>query len=89
MRIEVRLPGDMDSDARGRLLEREREHGFELKRRGTILRIWRIPGRLANVGIWDAEDATVLHDAIASLPVFPWIDADVVPLAMHHLEAGD
>ncbi len=88
MRIEVRLPGDMDPDARQRLLERERERGVELKHQGTIVRIWRIPGRLANVGIWDARDATVLHEAIASLPVFPWIDAEVVPLAVHHLEAG-
>ena len=88
MRIEVHLPGDMDPDARERLLERERQRGVELKRQGTIVRIWRIPGRRANVGIWDAKDATGLHEAIASLPVFPWIDAEVVPLAVHHLEAG-
>jgi muconolactone D-isomerase len=89
VRIDVHLPGDMDPDVRERLLERERERGFELKRQGTIVRIWRIPGRLANVGIWEADDATVLHEAIASLPVFPWIDAEVIPLAVHHLEAGD
>ena len=52
------------------------------------MRIWRIPGRLANVGVWSAPDATALHDALTSLPVFPYMDARVTALATHHLEAG-
>jgi muconolactone delta-isomerase len=87
VRIQLSLPPDMDPAARTELLEQERARGFELKQEGMIVRIWRIPGRLANVGIWRAPDATALHEAIASLPVFPWIDADVVPLAVHYLEA--
>jgi muconolactone D-isomerase len=88
VRIQVSLPPDMDPAARTELLERERARGFELKQEGMIVRIWRIPGRLANVGIWQAPDATALHEAIASLPLFPWIDAEVVPLAVHYLEAA-
>jgi muconolactone D-isomerase len=87
VRIRVSLPPDLDAAAREELLERERLRGFELKRQGVILRIWRVPGRLANVGIWQAPDATALHEAITSLPLFPWIDAQVEPLAVHYLEA--
>jgi muconolactone D-isomerase len=50
--------------------------------------MWRIPGRTANVGIWKAKDATELHAAISSLPMFPYIDAHVTPLATHYLEAA-
>ncbi len=85
--IEVSLPPDMDPATREDLLALERVRGLELKSSGTIARIWRIPGRLANVGIWQAEDATVLHEAITSLPLFPWLDARVTPLALHHLES--
>jgi muconolactone D-isomerase len=49
--------------------------------------MWRVPGRVANVGIWQATDATELHEALASLPLFPYIDARVTPLAQHYLEA--
>jgi muconolactone D-isomerase len=86
VRIEVALPPDMAQTAREQLLARERARGLELKADGVIQRIWRIPGRTANVGIWSASDATELHDAIASLPLFPWIDAHVTPLARHPLE---
>jgi muconolactone D-isomerase len=36
--------------------------------------------------LWEAPDATVLHDALASLPMFPWMDATVEPLATHPQE---
>jgi muconolactone D-isomerase len=59
---------------------------MELRRSGVIRRIWRIPGRFANVGIWDAPDATALHQYVSSLPLFPWLDVQVTALALHHLE---
>jgi len=84
--IETSLPPDMEAEKRRELLERERQRGSELRERAAILRIWRIPGQLANVGIWSAEDATALHDSIASLPLFPWMRVQVTPLATHPLE---
>jgi muconolactone D-isomerase len=85
--IQISLPPDIDVDARSDLLERERERGLELRGSGTIVRIWRIPGQLANVGVWEAADATELHAALSSLPLFPWMRARVTPLATHHLES--
>jgi muconolactone D-isomerase len=38
------------------------------------------------VGLWEAEDATQLHDALSSLPAFPWMDATVEALAIHPQE---
>ena len=65
----------------------EQVRGRELMDEGVIRRIWRIPGRTANVGIWDAANPTALHEALSSLPMFPYIDAKVTPLATHPLEA--
>jgi muconolactone D-isomerase len=85
VQISVALASDMPGPERAALLERERRRGQELKDAGVIEEIWRIPGRLANVGVWRARSANELHDAITSLPVWPWTDVTVTPLADHHL----
>jgi muconolactone D-isomerase len=89
VQIEVSLPGDMPEQQRADLLAAERERGLELRRRGVIERIWRVPGGLRNVGIWQARDTTELHEAISALPLFPWLRAEVTALARHPLEASD
>lgn len=76
----------MDAGAKADLLDQEGRRGRELRESGTIVRIWRLPGQTANVGIWQAEDATDLHAAISSLPLFPWMSVQVTTLAAHYLE---
>lgn len=87
VQIQVNFPPEMSAERLADVLDREYRRGLELKQSGQIVRIWRIPGRRANVGIWQGADADEIHAAITSLPAFPWIDARVTPLAMHQLEA--
>ena len=87
VQIQVTLPPQLPESERARLADAEARRGRELRGAGTIVRIWRVPGRTANVGIWQAADATALHAALASLPMFPYLRADVTPLATHPLEA--
>lgn len=89
VQIDVNLPSTLVDAERAALLAAERDRGGELKRAGTIVRIWRIPGRLANVGVWSAADASALHEALCSLPVFAFTDVRVTPLAVHHLEVDE
>ena len=86
VRFEATPPPDMTADERDRLKGLERARAGELRAAGILKRLWRVPGRRGVVGLWEAENATVLHDAIASLPMFPWIDATVEPLATHPQE---
>jgi muconolactone D-isomerase len=85
----VWLPADMPDARKAELTAAERDYGAELRRRGAIQRIWRVPGATRNVGIWEARDATELHELISGLPLFPWVEAEVTALAQHPLEAGD
>jgi muconolactone D-isomerase len=88
VQIEVKLSPTMPKEERDSLLGRERARGLELKEAGLIQEIWRVPGRLANVGIWEAANPTALHEALASLPVWPWTEIVVTPLADHHLTSN-
>ncbi|HZV72251.1 MAG TPA: muconolactone Delta-isomerase family protein [Conexibacter sp.] len=86
--IQITLPPDMDGDGRASLLAAELARGQELVAAGAIVAIWRIPGGLRNVGVWEAADATELHELISSLPLFRWLSADVTALADHPLAAA-
>jgi len=81
--IEVRYPADGDRDELARLSAAETVRAKELAEAGTLRRLWRVPGRWANYGIWEAPDATSVDASLASLPMFPWLDIDVQPLAQH------
>jgi len=87
VRIDVELPADMTEPRRRELLEAEAERGRELLASGALRRIWRVPGRRANVSLYEAPDATELHALLTSLPLWPWMDIDVQALATHPLEA--
>lgn len=86
VRIDVHLPSELPDEARNDLAAAELARGRALQDAGSIVRIWRVPGRLANVAIWQAADASDLHDLLTSLPLFPWMDIDVEALALHPLE---
>jgi len=81
--IRVHYPPNGDATERDRLIAAEETRARELAEAGTLQRLWRIPGRWANWGLWEASDATALHAALSSLPFYPWLDIEVHPLGAH------
>jgi muconolactone D-isomerase len=81
--IAVNWPPDGDEQLKRSLVEREAKRASELVAEGIIVRLWRVPGRWANIGLWRAKDASDLHSAISTLPFFPWLDVTVEALASH------
>jgi len=88
VKIDVRLPPGTEPERRDQLVAAEAARARELAAAGSIFRLWRVPGRWTNVGIWRAADATALHEAISSLPLYPWLDVEVTPLAQHPNDPG-
>jgi muconolactone D-isomerase len=86
VRAENRLPVDTPAEERDRLRGAERTRAQELRADGVLQRLWRLPGRNAWLGLFECADATALHDALASLPLFPWLDITVDALATHPQE---
>jgi muconolactone D-isomerase len=70
------------------LVPREAARARELAAAGVLRRLWRIPGRWANWGVWSAADAGALHEALSSLPFFPYMEITVHPLAPHPNDPG-
>jgi muconolactone D-isomerase len=83
VRIQIDWPADKPEQEREAVFAAELARGQELAREGSLRRLWRIPGRWANWSLYDVPDATALHDALSSLPLYPWMDIDVHPLAEH------
>jgi muconolactone D-isomerase len=86
--IEVLWPPDGDPEEKARLVAAEAARARELIAEGRLRRLWRIPGRWANYGLWEAPDATTLHDALSSLPLAAWCDIEVTALAVHPTDPG-
>jgi len=88
VRTENLLPVDTTDEVREQLREAERERAMQLREAGTLKRLWRVPGRNATVGLYEAEDPAALHDALTSLPMWKWMDITVEALATHPQERG-
>jgi muconolactone D-isomerase len=86
--IEVHWPPDGDEQKKNQLIKAETLRASELTKAGTIRRLWRVPGKWANYGIWFATDASELHAALSSLPFYPWLEIQVTPLAVHPSDPG-
>jgi len=86
VRTENRLPNDTADEVRDRLRKGERERAMELREAGILKRLWRVPGRNATLGLYEAEDPAALHDALTSLPMWKWMDVTVEALATHPQE---
>lgn len=88
LKITVTFPPDGDPEEKARRIAAEGVRARELAAEGIIKRVWRIPGQWANYGIWEAPDATTIHDAVTSLPMWPYLEVEVTPLAAHPNDPG-
>jgi muconolactone D-isomerase len=81
-----RLTAELSAEERDRLRTAERARAMELRAEGVLRKLWRTPGRPGTVALYECRDATHLHDTLSSLPMFPWLEVSVEPLATHPQE---
>ena len=86
VRSENRLPRRHPRRAARGAAGGERARAMELRAAGVLKRLWRVPGRNATIGLYEADDPAALHDALMSLPMAPWLDVHVEALATHPQE---
>ncbi|MFE0424905.1 muconolactone Delta-isomerase [Streptomyces sp. NPDC058953] len=84
--IRIDWPHGMDPEQKEAVSTAERRRAAELAADGRLVRMWRVPGRTENWGLWRAADPTELHDIISGLPVWPWMTVTVHALARHPVD---
>jgi muconolactone D-isomerase len=81
--MDVAVPPDFDPDILADLKADEKARSQQLQREGKWRHIWRIVGRYANVSIFDVGSHEELHEILSGLPLFPFMEITVTPLARH------
>lgn len=83
VRMDVRPPHGLDPAAFDRLKVEEKARAQDLQRQGKWLHLWRIAGEYANISVFDVADHDELHAILSGLPLFPFMEVRVTPLARH------
>lgn len=83
VRMDVRIPRDLDPGDRDALVAREKQYSQQLQRAGKWPHLWRIVGQYSNISVFDVESADELHELLWNLPLFPYLDIEIMPLTRH------
>ncbi|QCB95902.1 muconolactone Delta-isomerase [Arthrobacter sp. PAMC25564] len=81
--MDVKLPVDLPADEAAEIKAREKAYSQQLQHSGKWPEIWRVVGEYANYSIFDVGSNDELHEILQDLPLFPYMDISVVPLAKH------
>lgn len=79
----VRLPHDMSAARADEIKASEKAYAEELQRAGKWQHLWRVVGEYANYSVFDVESNDELHRILSGLPLFPYMEICVTPLAQH------
>ncbi|EHP42202.1 muconolactone delta-isomerase [Cupriavidus basilensis OR16] len=83
VRMDVKMPADMPAALADEIKAREKAYSQDLQRQGKWPHLWRVVGEYANYSVFDAESNDELHAMLSSLPLFPYMEIHVTPLAKH------
>jgi len=83
VQLSVEIPETVGLAELEALKSAERVRAGELAKNGVLKRLWRIPGRWANWGLWQAQSEVDLRKQLASLPLWPYMTASITALEAH------
>ena len=83
VRMDVKIPHDLPADVAAEIKAREKDYSQQLQHDGRWPHIWRVVGEYANYSVFDVASNDELHELLQGLPLFPYMDIQVTPLARH------
>ncbi len=89
VRMNVNLPLNMPAEQAAQLKQTEKALAQRLQHECKWRHLWRIAGQYANVSVFDVDSVDELHDLLTSLPLFPYMQVDVMPLCRHPSSVRD
>ena len=83
VRMDVHPPHGVDPAEFERLKAEEKARAQDLQHEGKWVHLWRIAGQYSNISVFDVADHDELHAILSTLPLFPFMQVEVTPLARH------
>lgn len=83
VRMDVKIPHDLPADVAAEIKAREKAYSQQLQHDGRWPHIWRVVGEYANYSVFDVASNDELHELLQGLPLFPYMNIQVTPLAKH------
>lgn len=81
--MQVRIAPDADKAFTDALKAEEKAFSQQLQRDGKWRHLWRVAGEYANYSVFDVGSNDELHELLSALPLFPYMQISVTPLAQH------
>jgi len=81
--MDVVVPHHVDAAKFEQLKAAEKAFSQKLQHEGKWVYLWRVAGRYANISIFDVADHDELHALLSGLPLFPFMQMKITPLAQH------
>jgi muconolactone D-isomerase len=81
--MQVHLPSDMLPETVEAIKAAEKSYAQDLQRQGKWIHLWRVVGRYSNISVFDVPSHDELHELLTHLPLYPYMDITVTPLAHH------
>jgi muconolactone D-isomerase len=88
IRTRLTRPESATDEQVAELMAAEKARGTELMDAGVLKRLWRVPGEWGAWVLYEAAEATELHDVLTSMPLWKWMKVEVHPLARHPFDRG-
>ena len=83
VRMDVNIPLDMPIEKANEIKAVEKVYSQDLQRQGKWRHIWRITGQYSNISIFDVENNEELHNILQGLPLYPYMNIEVMALNRH------
>ena len=83
VRMDVNIPKDMTAETAAEIKAVETAYSHDLQRQGKWRHIWRITGQYSNTSIFDVESNEELHNILQGLPLYPYMNIEVMALNRH------
>lgn len=79
----VNLPASLAPEEAARIKADEKAYSQALQQEGKWPHLWRVVGEYANYSVFDVASNEELHATLSNLPLFPFMQITVTPLAKH------
>jgi muconolactone D-isomerase len=87
--LTTTVPEGTDPEEVTRRRAAEAVRARELAATGHLGRLWRPVGELRSIGLWRADDeADLRENVLGTLPLWPWMTAEVTALQPHPNDPG-